>query len=433
MAIRLEKAVIRGELSNEIRGQVTGRLWLHGRKDPVILNLRGNCLRDLAGCVLTFENPQPSAIPHLDLLASLQEGVVGDMTASRKSRLPTVSDERLLELMERREPIPTRLANILCLEWFSETNGRVVIEAADFRLQVSESFWHMSRDEDAAQVLDNQRSFHRYIDAITGMDGDDDEDEFADDEDEEPDDDAFGNSFDAPTPDAAGEAFAAAMEADGTSAAEDDDGPLDEFEWEQELREGDRRAEAYFEACDRYRDHPERERLIAEAMGVEMDEMEEMKNQLTGMAEGFEIADPAVLDQVREVAEDEAAHHPLSRRAMNFALRLQRDAEAHGLLAQDSGRESPVVSVIIGVIALGGKLAAALDPMVGGYEMDSGFVIAMLKRAQVPLNEALHALSSIETRHLKRGTRAWITQARDELFALRGEILDLMNRLRAGG
>ena len=38
-----------------------------------------------------------------------------------------------------------------------------------------------------------------------------------------------------------------------------DDIPLNEFEWEQELRDADRRAEAYQEAFEKYRDHPERE------------------------------------------------------------------------------------------------------------------------------------------------------------------------------
>ena len=61
MAIRLEKAIIRGEITNASRGRVTGWIQLVGHPEPVRLSLAGNCLRDLAGCTLKFENPEPHA------------------------------------------------------------------------------------------------------------------------------------------------------------------------------------------------------------------------------------------------------------------------------------------------------------------------------------------------------------------------------------
>lgn len=421
MAIRLEKAVIRGELSNEIRGQVTGRLWLLGRKDPLTFKLLGDCLRDLAGCVLSFENPNPEPLPHLDLLAAIQQGPVGDMTASRKARVPTVSESDLLDLLAKGKSIPAKLSNILYLEWFSDTNGRVVIEAPDFNVSLSEAFWKMDRQDGTAQELANQHAFHDYIDSITGMDpsddDEDDEEDLADDEDE----DSFANSTD---PRTSSPHFA-------SSSQDAFDSPLNEFEWEQELREVDRRAEAYAEACDRYHNHPQRERLIAEAMGWEPEDIEEMSRHLASVSDEIDFIDPATSQISPEDPDEIAAQHPLSRRAVTFALGLQRDAESAGLLARDCNRESPVVSVIVSVIALGGKLAAALDPLVEGFDLDPGFVIAMLKRALVPLNEALHALASIDTRPLKRPARAWIRLARRELFSLRADVLDLMQQLRA--
>ena len=438
MAIRLEKAVIRGEVSNEIRGHVTGRIWLAGRAEPLILRLRGNCLRDLAGCVLTFENPAPEAMEGVDLVQSLQEGDMGDMTASRKSRLPAVGDDRLVELLEKGETVPVRLANLLFLEWFSGTNGRVVIEASDFRVEVSEPFWVMDEEQGMEQVAENRKTFHRYLDAITGMDGgEDDEEIFGEDEDEESDDEAFGNeAFGGVTGSSrqsAAQAFAEAF-ADELEAA-DDDLPLDEFQWEQELREVDRRAEAYAEACDRYRDHPQRERLIAEAMHWELDEVEEMGRHLAGVADDVDLPDRGLMVRRSEDGQEDeiAVQHPLSRRAVAFALGLQRDAEACGMLGGETGRESPVVGVIVSVIALGGKLAAALDPLEEGFALDNGFVIAMLKRAQIPLNEALHSLGAVETRRLKADAKGWIRSSREELFAIRGEILDLMKRMRTEG
>lgn len=415
MAIRLEKAIVRGEISNETPGFVTGRIWLLGQAAPLVLNLRGNCLRDIAGCTLTFINPQPRREPMLDILSEVQDGTVGDMTASRKSRVSTVSDDELLRLLENRLPVPTRLANCLYLEWFSGSNGRVVLETCDFNLQISPPAWSMSAEEETAQSLESQENFHDYIDGITGMDSGDEEEEelFEDDEDE--DDDKFGNST-------GGE--------DGASFG--NDGPLNEFEWEQELRDADRRAEAYQEAFDRYRDHPERERLIAEAMGWDPAEVDELTDELSEVSSNMQPDDAqSLIENASSIAgDDEDDHHPLSRRAMSFALRLQDEAETRGLLQPDAVRDSPVLTVIVSIIALGGKLAAALDPMIEGLEPEPGFVIAMLKRAQVPLNEALHALSSLDMRQLTRDTRTWITGVRNELFSLRNDILDVMKELR---
>ena len=414
MAIRLEKAIVRGEISNETPGFVTGRIWLLGQTAPLVLNLRGNCLRDIAGCTLSFVNPHPRREPMLDIMADVQDGTVGDMTASRKSRVPTVSDDDLIRLLENRQPVPTRLANCLYLEWFSGANGRIVIETCDFNLQIGAPAWTMSAEEETAQSLESQENFHDYIDGITGMETGEDDDEELLEEDEDEDDDKFGNSI-----------------GDGEAAFFNDE-PLNEFEWEQELRDADRRAEAYQEAFDRYRDHPERERLIAEAMGWDPAEIDELTDELSEVSSNMQPDDAqSLFENATYIAsDDEDDHHPLSRRAMNFALRLQDEAEARGLLQPDAVRDSPVLTVIVSIIALGGKLAAALDPMIEGLEPEPGFVIAMLKRAQVPLNEALHALGSLDMRQLTRDTRTWITGVRDELFALRNDILDVMKELR---
>lgn len=254
--------------------------------------------------------------------------------------------------------------------------------------------------------------FHRYLDIITGMDAGDDDEEEESFEEEEPEEDDFNNGM---------------MEAMDFS-----DAPLNEFEWEQELRDADRRAEAYQEAFDRYRDHPQRDRLIAEAMGWDPSELDEITDELSEVAEAMQPDDPETLlesaSTIARASEDD--HHPLSRRAMNFALRLQIEAEQLGLLLPDVSRDSPVLTGIVSIIAMGAKLAAALDPMVEGLEPEPGFVIAMLKRAQVPLNEALHALGSIDMKQVSGGTRRWLTDVRREIFSIRNEILDVMKEQR---
>ncbi len=445
MAIRLDKAIIRGEITNETQGRVTGRIWLLGKPEPLELNLQGNCLRDLAGCSLRFENPVPRHDPAVSIVAPQQNGVVGDMTASRKSRIPTVSDEAILDLVEAGLPIPTRVANCLYLEWFSEMNGRMVVESTEFKLEINTPRWMMSAEEDIQQTRESQANFHAYLDAITGgpeaeeeEDDDDEEEEYTEEEEECEED--FISESDAETADTeesgadglvTGELNDDASLIEVNIGAEEEE-PLNEFEWEQELREADRRAEAYQEAFDRYRDHPQRERLIAEAMGWEPEEVEEFRDDWQDVTESLQAQDPdEMLENAGMFTEDEeGAHHPLSRRAMDFALRLQRDAKARGLFEGEIARDNPVLSVIVSIIALGGKLAAALDGTMHGYDPEPGFVIAMLKRSQVPLNEALHALSSIQMSGLPRDTRAWLIAARTELFDLRKDILDLMSDLR---
>jgi hypothetical protein len=42
---------------------------------------------------------------------------------------------------------PEHMANSLYLEWYSKLNGRVVIESADYRLEISEPAWRFTADE----------------------------------------------------------------------------------------------------------------------------------------------------------------------------------------------------------------------------------------------------------------------------------------------
>ncbi len=86
--------VIRGEIDNTVRGSVTGTLWLLGREQPMTLDLVGDAWPDLAGCKVTFENPNPVPQPQYDDgLALIQTGSVGDITASQKLKKLLVPEE----------------------------------------------------------------------------------------------------------------------------------------------------------------------------------------------------------------------------------------------------------------------------------------------------------------------------------------------------
>ena len=57
MAWRLHEHVLRGKIDNRTRGRVSGEIWLAGIDEPLVLELTGDCAPDLAGCELSFENP----------------------------------------------------------------------------------------------------------------------------------------------------------------------------------------------------------------------------------------------------------------------------------------------------------------------------------------------------------------------------------------
>lgn len=162
MSFRIHDSVVRGVLDNRAPSCVTGRLWLAGRAAPVQLRLRGNCLRDLAGCKLSFEHICPERLEP-SRLSVIQEGVVGSITASRRNRIPAVPREEIPEYYIRRQLIPTVWANVLYVEWFSERNGRVVLESSDFYLHISDHAWTMTSDDERHQCKANASALREYI------------------------------------------------------------------------------------------------------------------------------------------------------------------------------------------------------------------------------------------------------------------------------
>src|ERR1019366_7819601 len=138
MAWRIHDSVIRGEIDNRVKGRVRGKVWLDGLAEPVMLDLEGNACPDLAGCRLEFKNPAKTfPMRKKPEFNPLQRGKIGNLSASQKARVFTVPDEEAFAMMDRGEKPPERMANALYLEWFSEGNGRVVIESAEFELEIS--------------------------------------------------------------------------------------------------------------------------------------------------------------------------------------------------------------------------------------------------------------------------------------------------------
>ena len=130
MAFRIHDNVVRGEIDNRTKGLVRGTIWMEGRAEPITLDLKGNAHPDLAGCLLTFNNPGTCIVhPNLESLASPQCGAVGDMTAARKEHVFGVAPDVAYAMLQRNEIPPEHIANVLYLEWFSQSNGRWLSKA----------------------------------------------------------------------------------------------------------------------------------------------------------------------------------------------------------------------------------------------------------------------------------------------------------------
>jgi len=375
MAWRIQHNVVRGEIDNRLRGHVEGRIWLAGRSEPLILRLTGNCHMDLAGCRLEFSNSNPIVDPNITLSVD-QNGVVGDITAARKVRLIDASDYDAIKGGKKPSEL---LANSLYLEWFSETNGRVVIESADYEIRIGEPAWKLSPEEEAQQCEANAAAMQSFLQRVTG------------------------------TPDAREEAAYSGE-------------PKDEFEWELFLRASDRRTTKLGEVLEKYHNSPDRDRLIARAMGwTEIEEMLAVEPEFESEDANTGTEDLAESDTVEW--EGNTRRHPLVAQMLERSVKLMKQV--------GENRDPDLDEMVSGFIAVGPKVAGALGSARWDREEESlfnGLTVAKLKRAMGELTRALNAASRLEKRgvDLPISIGEWVP----EMLKIREELLLLMNEYR---
>ncbi len=388
MAFRIDDAVLRGEIDNTVEGRTTGRIWLVGREEPLTLDLDGDCWRDLAGARLTFENPEPSPDPDAGTLSSVQTGVVGDITASRKARIATVGEDEIQSLHASGREIPYEWKNLLYLEWFSEANGRVLIETSDYRLTVTEHQWQMDADSEQAQQLANLHAMRDFMASL----------------------------------------ILRRKPAQEDSAAASDE--LDEYEWEERLKESDRLADAYQEVLEKYMDDGDAERKEAFVMGWD--------GLLDALAERdeTEVIDPFDDEELQSSSsswqsssldeEEEEERHPLQALSYEVALR------AMDLVSREGGSDTAEHCLVSNLLQVSAKLAGALTGHGSGYEPEAGFVLAVLKRCLNWLNEAMSACQALLDQEKDEDHKMALTHLRQSVFEIRDGIVALRRELKHG-
>ena len=395
MAWRIEDSVIRGEVDNRVRGRVTGRIWFAGRDEPMQLNLTGNGWRDLAGRRLEFVNPEPSP-GDLGGLDALQQGTIGDFTASRKVRVPEIPMDQIGEYYAARKPFPWHWGNSLYLEWYSERNGRVVIESASYELKIiGEPAWEMTVQEEEAQRAGNSATIANFVEQL-GESGDA-ENEFSEDE------------------------------VDADSGESDDDASLDARPQTEE--EAERLQAESEKLVDRIEARMRREgeivdygKIIAEEIARlkrERGEPDPTPEQQVRHAEWIEAMNRAAAEAIGfPESESEVNHeHPLAAKAKELAEQITNETEQRGWLTENEREEHPVAELVNCTFKASVKLAGALNGGTWPPTVDrcAGIIVRLL-RARSYLDDALLAMVSCQEQKLVE--TSWLAVAMVEIIDL---------------
>ncbi len=400
MAWRIHDSVIRGEIDNRTRGRVKGKLWLHDMAEPVELDLQGNAHPDMAGCRLEFTNPAKTSPMRKDAtMTSPQRGSAGDITASRKVRVPDLPFEEWWELKRAGKPAPEHWGNSLYIEWFSDRNGRVVVELADCVVKVSEQEWQMTEKDEKQRAEDASQGFADFMGKLT-------------------------------------EAVEQAK-----AKVPDHEKEWDEFDHENFLRESEARTDKYGELLEKYGHGPEAEKIIAKEMGwtwlTDALEAKERGEEIEEVEEEWDAPD---LDEMEEPeldpltegidwVRDESGHphHPLQARSMEAGLKLWKAVDALGIEDDDED----VAEMTFKFHQVSAKLAGALNSLCygRGSKDEATAIVARLKRALNHLHECQAAMAKVAEKKLVPA--AVMTEAGTELFAIREEILRLMPEFRS--
>jgi hypothetical protein len=393
MAWRIHERVSKGEIDNRWRDHVRGQIWLVGRDKPIRLDLCGNCLRDLAGCFVKFENPQAKPAADEDVaLADRQSGVAGEITASRRVRVFDVPLEEALCITREGKAPPEHMGNCFYLEWFGDTNGRVVIESTDYEIDTSTPEWTLSAEDEQGQIAASHQAIRDWLDPLD-----------------------------------------ASHYREPAKFDPDDEKPLDEFGYEKLMRESDARTDKYIELLKKYEGHPDQEKIVAREMGWTWLEEALEADERGALPPREEIEVPPLepnpitecVDWARD--KDGRIHHPLTKRAFESAMAMWHFCDESGLLGENG--DADLRQMIFQFHTAGAKIAGALNGLAYDEDLrDGGFIVAALKRALNYLHQSVSAAEKVAGKNLLDSER--LESFRADLFEVREEILRLMKRFR---
>lgn len=415
MAWRIDEAVIRGEIDNRVRGRVTGRIWFVGKEAPVELDLAGDAWRDLAGRRLEFVNPQPKALDLLERFPLRQTGVIGDCTASRKVKVPDIPMDQIGEYYAAKKKWTWHWGNCLYLEWFSPTNGRVVIESVSYQMTVSSDIaWEMTEAEEEQQRRANTEATGNFMERLGQAVAD-------------------SKARDEPG------------SVDNTDAADEakaDDAPETEKPFtEEEAEKMDAENELL---VDRINARMERDGDAANFEQILDEELERRRRERGDppLTPEQEAERDARMEEMQRAADEAAANpdpaaseifgrkHPVAERAEALAVRLMDEPQERGWVTDDMGEEHPLVDMAAAAMKAAAKFGGSLNGDLWPPEVRFGAnTIVRLEKARSYLNDALCGAEICTQQGLAEP--AWIAEVQRELNGLAHACDALIGELRA--
>lgn len=375
MAFRIDSEVAGGEIDNRVKGRVTGVIEFAGGLASLRLDLAGNTHPDIAGSWIRFRNPSPEPPPPDAAVHSLradQIGVAGDITASHRVRDGAC-----------------HCANALSIEWFSKTNGRVVLEALGFEVEVVEGpLWTLTEADRREQAERASAALGEFFGRLEA---------------------ALAQEENIPPAEARMDAEAARMEIlnDRILRRLREEGANSADDWERVYEEESARLR-------RERGEPE---VDEEARQEWMEELNAAEAEAIS-SDGFDALG------------GERIPHRLVQDAMALSMRVRDD----GLIPEDAAPEHPLAEVGYGLLFATGKLAGALHGVLDEDEwppapLSAPAVLVFLKKARGYLQDVLLALDSVDEEKL--ATPEWRHFARKGTTEILEQTQALIEQARA--
>lgn len=172
MAWRIDHLVLAGELDNTQLGWTVGWLELRGISQRVNLKLAGNCYPDLAGWKFRINRTDPELegtfdgeeSSKYDSFSLNQSGNVGDITADQTLKHFDIPTKELVVRLHSGEQPPFAWRKSLYLEWFSNTNGRVVVQSTRLEVErLGERAFELTKEQWLEQQLHNAQEMTHFL------------------------------------------------------------------------------------------------------------------------------------------------------------------------------------------------------------------------------------------------------------------------------
>ncbi len=140
MAWRPARFLLEGVLDNTVKNRVSGWMRFAGLNEKIVFNLEGDFHRDIQGAKIRIRgeavNNSAEAQKYMEDFCLNQTGKVGDMTVGM--------------------PPADYVSGRCYLEWYSEENGRVVIELEQNQVELQTMPMSVHESEPVSRQLQNQ-------------------------------------------------------------------------------------------------------------------------------------------------------------------------------------------------------------------------------------------------------------------------------------